>query len=69
MPTDDCSYGDIRLVGGESEAEGRLEICSGHRWGTVCDNEWTEKHARVACRNLGFSDAIGGRYTMQCGRA
>ena len=43
MPTDDCNYGDIRLVGGESEAEGRLEICSGHRWGTVCDNEWTEQ--------------------------
>ena len=68
MPTDDCYDGEIRLVGGESDAEGRLEICNRYRWGTVCDNEWTETHTRVVCRRLGFSDAIGGRYTLFCGR-
>ena len=58
---DDCGDGDIRLVNGESEMEGRVEICSGQRWGTVCDSQWTDNHTAVVCRQLGFSDIIGGR--------
>ena len=50
----------MRLVGGETEAEGRLELCNNNRWGTVCGNEWTDNHTRVVCRNLGFSDIFGG---------
>ena len=42
--------------------EGRVEICSGGRWGTVCDSQWTDNHTAVACRQLGFSDIIGGRF-------
>ena len=57
---DDCITGDMRLVGGETEAEGRVEICINRRWGTMCDNEWTEKHTAVVCRHLGFSGVIGG---------
>ena len=42
--------------------EGRVEICSGRRtWGTVCDSQWTDNHTAVVCRQLGFSDIIGGR--------
>ena len=37
MPTDNCNDGDIRLVNGKSDMEGRLELCRGRRWGTVCD--------------------------------
>ena len=51
----------MRLVGGETEAEGRVELCIDEKWGTVCDNEWTDKHTAVVCRHLGFSDVIGGR--------
>ena len=50
----------MRLVGGETEAEGRLELCSSNRWGTVCDNVWTDNHTAVVCRYLGFNDNIGG---------
>ena len=60
MRLDDCSTGVVRLVGGETEAEGRLELCYNNAWGTVCDNEWSDKHTRVVCRHLGFSDTIGG---------
>ena len=58
---DDCGDGDIRLVNGESEIEGRVEICRGRRWGTMCDSQWTDNHTAVVCRYLGFSDIIGGR--------
>ena len=58
---DDCYDGDVRLVGGVKETEGRVELCSSRRWGTVCDNQWTENHTAVICRHLGFSDVIGSK--------
>ena len=62
FPTDSCEDGDIRLVDGESDMEGRLELCRAGKWGTVCDSQWTDKHTAVVCRYLGFSDIIGGRF-------
>ena len=41
--------------------EGRVELCINHRWGTVCDSQWTDRHTAVVCRQLGFSDIVGGR--------
>ncbi len=49
-----CTYGDLRLVGGTSDLEGRLEVCAGGRWGTVCDDEFNEIDASVVCRQLGY---------------
>ena len=45
----------IRLVGGINETEGRVEICLGGQWGTVCDDQWEDVEARVVCRQLGYS--------------
>ena len=61
LPADECANGDIRLEGGGSDMEGRVELCLNHRWGTVCDSQWTDNHTAVVCRYLGFSDIIGGR--------
>lgn len=52
---ENCTDGDIRLIGGRSEMEGRVEICFGQTWGTVCDNGWDISDASVVCTQLGFA--------------
>ena len=43
------------MVGGNSTAIGRLELCNtaGLRFG-VCDDSWDDNDARVICRELGL---------------
>ena len=38
--------------------EGRLEIYLNSEWGTVCDDNFRYAEATVACRQLGFTNAI-----------
>jgi len=55
----------VRLVGGPSAQEGRLEVYHNGTWGTVCDNRITHAAARVVCNMLGFGyggQLIGNRY-------
>ena len=49
---------DLRLVGGETESSGRLEVWYGGVWGTVCSVGWDMDDAEVACRQLGFHGAL-----------
>ena len=49
-----CLDGEMRLMDGETEMEGRLELCLGQRWGTVSNEGWTETDAEVVCRDLGY---------------
>jgi Scavenger receptor cysteine-rich domain len=46
--------GNVRLVGGSNRLEGRLEIQHMGIWGTVCDDNFDDADARVACFSLGF---------------
>ena len=46
-----------RLADGSVSSEGRVELFLNGAWGTVCDNWWDIREARVVCRQLGFPDA------------
>lgn len=46
--------GGLRLVGGTTLYEGRIETFQNGEWGTICDDGWDDKDATVVCRALDF---------------
>ncbi|GIL49618.1 hypothetical protein Vafri_5890, partial [Volvox africanus] len=61
---------NIRLVGGGSTREGRVEVFGSEapggvpRWGTIYQESWDDLAARVACRSLGW---VTGRAVTYAG--
>ncbi|XP_008178980.2 lysyl oxidase homolog 2 [Acyrthosiphon pisum] len=47
--------GMVRLVDGESEYEGNVEIMHLGKWGAICDDEWDSREGQVVCRQLGYN--------------
>ena len=52
-----CTQGDIILVDGSNELEGRVEVCLSNSWNTICHDGWGIEDSMVVCRQLGYSIA------------
>ncbi|XP_035673207.1 scavenger receptor cysteine-rich domain superfamily protein-like [Branchiostoma floridae] len=68
-----CSYADpsrVRLVGGSSENEGRVEVRpdNSFTWGTVCQDQFDMRDADVVCRMLGYPKAYQVRTDANFGQ-
>ena len=54
----------VRLADGPSPHIGRVEVYTSidednnAAWGTICDDGWDFRDARVVCRQLGYRDAV-----------
>ena len=59
-----CRQGDIRLVAGPDERQGRVEVCNDEAWGTVCQDDFYALDATVVCVQLGFL-GIGKLVTLR----
>ena len=52
--------GDVQLVGGRNDYEGRVEVFQDGEWKTVCDRYWGREEAQVVCRQLGYPNPLNG---------
>ncbi|CAB3370904.1 Hypothetical predicted protein [Cloeon dipterum] len=48
------TFANVRLLGGKTEREGRLQVKIGENWGTVCNYNWHIRAAELACHQLGL---------------
>ena len=48
----------VRLVGGTSSSEGRVEVIESGQYNTICLDNWDQNLANVVCRQLGFTLVI-----------
>ena len=62
-----CTEGDIHLIDGADDYQGRVEVCHNNVWGTVCDDHWSINDGRVTCRQLGlrFVGVVSNAYFGQ----
>ncbi|XP_070567217.1 scavenger receptor cysteine-rich domain superfamily protein-like [Ptychodera flava] len=47
-------FESVRLVGGNTPYEGRLEVLMNNTWSTVSRHSFTKENAKVVCREMGF---------------
>ena len=54
-----CEDGEVRLEGGFSPSNGRVELCQYRTWGAMCGEGWDDNDARDLCGKLGYRHPEG----------
>ena len=65
--------GAIRITGSSSTSyipshSGRVEVYLNNQWGTISDDLWDINDAHVACRMLGYANALYARTSAYYGQ-
>ena len=47
-----CSYGDLRLVGSLLDTEGTVEMCQNGAWNSLCSKNWGYEETVIVCQQL-----------------
>ncbi|VDI19381.1 Hypothetical predicted protein, partial [Mytilus galloprovincialis] len=55
---------EIRLFGGSSPADGRVDIKENGQWGSLCDNNYGLAELQVICNTLGYRDTLPYLYHL-----
>lgn len=51
----ECNDGEIRLMNGTIEQEGRPEICVNGVWSSICASQWSQTDGYTFCKQLGYN--------------
>ena len=55
----DCDEGDVRLLDGTDDSNGRVEVCHNGMWTSMCSSEYDQNIASVVCKQLGYNSTKG----------
>ena len=58
MFTESVSVTGVRLVGGQTSRDGRVELRVGTEWQSVCDTTFGVDEAEAVCRHSGLGRAV-----------
>ena len=47
-----CSDGDLRLIGGLVDSEGTVEMCQDGGWNSLCSSNWGYQETLMVCEQL-----------------
>jgi deleted-in-malignant-brain-tumors protein 1 len=52
-PTE-CNHGDVQLVNGSRDTEGRVEVCAYGYWAIACNDYWSTTATHLVCKQQGL---------------
>lgn len=62
-----CEHGDVRLVGGLTAMDGRVELCAYGYWAVACHTFWYADETNAVCKQLGFPTEGNYPVCTNCG--
>ena len=49
-----CVDGTVNITGESSAMKGKVEVCKGGEWWSICHGGWGFREAAVVCSQLGY---------------